>query len=56
MNSSLLKLSWLNPSFLKFITVARAPRVVAARDWSNFFFFLKQKEKEKNFNNKKLKR
>ena len=39
MNPSFLKLSWLNPSLLKFITVVRAPRVVAARDWSIFFFF-----------------
>ena len=55
MNHSLLKLSGLNPSLLKFITVAQAPRVVAARDWSSFFFSLKIKKKKK-FNNKKLKR
>ena len=39
MNRSLLKLSRLNSSLLKFITVARAPRIVAVRDWFSFFFF-----------------
>ena len=47
MNPSLLNLFRLNLSLLKFITVARAPRVVAAHDWSSYFFFLNQKEKEK---------
>ena len=57
MNPSLLKFFWLNRSLLKFITVARAPRVVAVRDWSSFFFFKKKsKRKKKIFNNKKLKR
>ena len=51
MNPSILKLSGMNLSLLKFITVARAPRVVAVRDWSSIFFFFlnkKSKKKEKN--------
>ena len=47
MNLSLLKLSRLNPSLLKFNIVARASRVVAAHDWSNFFFFFLKKIKKK---------
>ena len=38
------RLSYVIPSLLKFITVARAPRHVAARDW--LIFFNKKKSKK----------